>query len=74
MWFNKALPNIELLWKIIQTEKHIDYSHRQPKKRMRKEKDLSNVSDITTSNRCLLDLDLQILDLQILDLYYICII
>ena len=58
LWFNKAVPNIELLWNIIKTEKHIDYSHRQPKKRVRKEKETSTVNNINTSNGCLLDLDL----------------
>ena len=53
-WFIKALPYIELIWNIIETEKTKDYSHRAPKKRNRNDK---LVSTLPVVRKCLLNID-----------------
>ena len=44
-WFDKAKDELEAIWNIIQVEKNSDYSHRAPKKRIKK----------ITGRKCLLN-------------------
>jgi len=56
-WFNKAQPYIEILWNIIQQEKNGDYSHRAPKKRIKRENNNTNSDNLNLNNnepKCLL--------------------
>ena len=56
-WFKSAQPYIELIWDIIQKEKDNDYTHRQPKKRAKKEKQQFYEDNNVVTNKCLIELN-----------------
>ena len=54
IWFEKAQPYIEILWKIIEKERGGDYQHRAPKRKI-KQNTITDISNNEIIHKCLIN-------------------